>query len=190
VLFRSPIGSSSFSPEPSYPELPNLQASRSPSLSPVSSLTPIPAPEPIPTSPRPASSNSYSNDTSAQSFAPIPDEWSSIADLLQASPEPQPISEQELPEITSTDGYNDLNLYPDPSPSNLIQREPTSPEASTDATTASETSSEGTDDESKNAGEASAEKLERLAQAIYQLVRQRLAIERERSGSGYSGRLL
>ncbi|MEM9485448.1 MAG: hypothetical protein AAGA83_17375, partial [Cyanobacteria bacterium P01_F01_bin.116] len=44
-------------------------------------------------------------------------------------------------------------------------------------------------EEDSAGGDASADQLEQLAQAVYQSVKQRLIIERERSGYSYSGRL-
>jgi hypothetical protein len=129
---------------------------------------------------------------------PITD-WSSIAELLQASPEPQSEAQAEFwpPEpdspptqdMTTADGYTDLHLYPEAhsSPLNQIQRAVDPPAAP--PAPASESATNPAAATQPGQASASPEQLERLAQEMYRLVRQRLALDRERVGNIYSGRL-
>ena len=94
------------------------------------------------------------------------------------------------------------NLHPFSSPDNTIQPQylanttaPTiQPLVEDEAAARIEVQSERDGDEadggeSEGEGGASAEKVEELARVIYQLVRQRLSLERERFGGSSSGRL-
>ena len=210
-------------PAPTFPELPTSVQRRS-VWEPLVQLQPLPAFVP-PTDPqvmeRPAGQGAdrypealihRKADSTAPPVAspaaslpqPLPNQppitdWSSIAELLQASTEPQSGAQAEFwpPEpdspptqdVTTADGYTDLHLYPEAhsSPFNQIQRAVEPPAAPPAPASESATSPAA----ATQPGQASAspEQLERLAQEMYRLVRQRLALDRERVGNIYSGRL-
>jgi hypothetical protein len=137
-------------------------------------------------------SNSHWQDTRsdpiANSFVP-----SSFSSESPAHSQPPASDWQESP-------YSDLYPYEIPQltiqtkPAN-IQTEPQaeSPESINHSTSDHEAASQSGNPQSStqnpdNASQ-SADKLEQLAQAMYRLLRQRLAVERERSGNNYAGRL-
>jgi hypothetical protein len=147
-----------------------------------------------------------SNDAIANAAAPA--EWSTIAELFQATVESPPESTSESTNAyadlnsfstaatptnsisESTDTYADLNLFSTAAaPTNSIQRELTDDPLPTTSTATPTFPSEQTSLPTAPPI-ASPEQIERLAQAVYQLVRQRLALERERVGQIYSGRSL
>ncbi|MBD2123532.1 hypothetical protein [Trichocoleus sp. FACHB-262] len=123
-----------------------------------------------------------------------PTDWSNIAELFQTSAESR--SETQAPEITSSNGYTDLNLYPESQSvvEEIVQRQPIQADALSEISDSSTSNgSAQTDPDAASQvdkSSSSPEQLERLAQEIYRLVRQRLALERERGGHPYLGRLL
>lgn len=119
--------------------------------------------------------------------------WSDIAELFQSSPEAQSAPELQRAELSSVEpimnGYAELNLYPSTDAIAPIQRSP----QPTAETAAPDVQSFGDEDNHEYApfsqNSASPEQLEQLAHEVYRLVRHRLALERERRGQYYSGRL-
>ena len=92
-----------------------------------------------------------------------------------------------------TDGYSNLNLYPE---ANSPPIEPRIQRELAETTSESESAAIPNHPETNKAqgsqataAKASPEQLEQLAQEIYRLMRQRLALDRERRGNLYSGRL-
>jgi len=144
----------------------------------------------------------------------LPSNWDSIADLLaqseglpaSAAPVTSPAtttapSSASLPNLQAApaqpiapDAYADLQPYHSPSPvlqrSPAIQVEPDteSPESEAIAEISAPESESGTDTDSEAAKATSGAKLEELAQVIYRMMQQRMAIDRERSGSNYASR--
>ena len=127
---------------------------------------------------------------------PIATEWSSIAELFEAPFEASetsrsaPQSEDFSDRDSDLNGYADLNLSSTKTaPSDIIQAKlkPPNQISETSGAGAIEPSSES---HNSAPAPASPEQLERLAQEIYQLVRQRLALERERFGKSGLGRSL
>jgi hypothetical protein len=137
-------------------------------------------------------SNSHWQDTRSDpilnSFVP-----SSFSSESPAHSQPPSSDWQEPP-------YSDLHPYEIPQPTIQakpadIQTEPQaeSPESINHSTSDHEAASQSGNPQSStqnpdNASQ-SADKLEQLAQAMYRILRQRLALERERSGNSYAGRL-
>jgi hypothetical protein len=122
--------------------------------------------------------------------SPVPTEWANIAELLQPSVDHQSTQEPEI--AFADDNYPDLIPSVHPSSSEAIQTSP-APPVETAAPVEKETpgdrgASAQTPAQPNSSG--SPEHLERLAQEVYQLIRQRLALERERGGKPGSGRLL
>jgi len=122
--------------------------------------------------------------------SPVPTEWANIAELLQPSVDHQSTLEPEI--AFADDNYPDLIPSVHPSSSEAIQTSP-APPIETAAPVEKETpgdrgASAQTPAQPNSSG--SPEHLERLAQEVYQLIRQRLALERERGGKPGSGRLL
>lgn len=106
---------------------------------------------------------------------------------LQLYPD-APISAALSSAPASLQGYPDLNLYPQSAPSDRIQREPQDSAPAADPAQPLDHSPAGQPSSQQAAPQATPEQLERLAQEIYRLVRQRLALERERNGHFYRGR--
>ena len=128
------------------------------------------------TDPTPSPDTSFTTTTAPNSPTPPPN--------LQAAPA-QPIA---------PDAYADLQPYSSPSP--VIQRSPaiqTKPDLENSESeaiaeiSAPESESE-TETDSDAAKATSGAKLEELAQVIYRMMQQRMAIDRERSGSDYASR--
>jgi hypothetical protein len=128
------------------------------------------------------------SDQISNSFVP-----SSFSSESPAHSQPPASDWQESP-------YSDLHPYEIPQPT--IQAKPAdiqtelqaeSPESVNHSTSEHEAASQSGNPQSstQNTDNASqsADKLEHLAQAMYRLLRQRLALERERSGNSYAGRL-
>lgn len=124
--------------------------------------------------------NQWNDQAVTPDRTPPPTEWSSIAELFQSSRE---YSRDDPEEADGTRGYPDLNPYstPAPAPVEVIQRNPVpvSPPVSDPVTSPDP---ENSQPPPQSQPQASPEQLERLAQEIYRLVKQRLAIEGERSG--------
>jgi hypothetical protein len=177
-----------------------------------------PFPDP-PIARKPQKPDTQQSDRATSERASAPSEWSSIAELFESSvssrsesqptayaesrsavdPAPPRTNDSESPwlsepELRSTedstmDGYSDLNLYsPQSAPPNIIQTFPETSAATTQPNTTAP--SEHSADATASQPKATPEQFERLAQEVYRMVRQRLALERERSGPIYSGRLL
>jgi epidermal growth factor receptor substrate 15 len=121
-----------------------------------------------------------------------PDEWSSIAELFGQMTGESRVETEERSPIQAERGYPDLNLYPEASvPDATIQRDQTpNPPAVITPATAVASQNEHLPSSQQPQPKASPEQLEQLALEIYRLVRQRLALEQERAGKPYSGRLL
>ncbi|MBE9031486.1 hypothetical protein IQ266_17270 [filamentous cyanobacterium LEGE 11480] len=140
-----------------------------------------------------------------ESGTAAPSEWGSIGDLLQQSSVDEtqaipadPSVSQRLQRVAVeqplTDGYRQLDLTPAPVQrvADMVQRstdEMLPDDGGADAGMMTLPDEEAGQDSEVKQPEASPEQLERLAQEIYRLLRQRLVADRERSGSGYSGRL-
>ncbi|PZV14283.1 MAG: hypothetical protein DCF22_09175 [Leptolyngbya sp.] len=123
--------------------------------------------------------------------SPVPTEWANIADLLQPSVDHRSRLEPEI--AFADDSYPELLHSDNSAPNNMIQP---SPAPTVAAIAPAETQPHETETQGDRQPPAHSEKsgspehLERLAQEIYQLIRQRLALERERGGKSGSGRLL
>ncbi len=136
------------------------------------------------------------NDVVSLKTEAAPAEWSSIAELFQsteASQFTEPQSNTLQPDATLTNGYTDLNLRPDNTAlPDVIQRELEAPPAiavpATPTPDAEPITGQPSLPSQPQSPQASPEQLERLAQEIYKLVRQRLAVERERGGNFYPRR--
>lgn len=107
----------------------------------------------------------------------VPDTWSSLADLItQSTPSsspspPSPPIHPSTPSPPTLQPFRDAD-YPAPTPI-----EPANPPGETITAPTAENTDQNVD------------ALEDLAQEIYGLLKTRLAIERERRGGGYSGRM-
>mgnify|MGYP001794652983 CR=1 FL=1 len=164
------------------------------------------SPSPIPGQAAPPLS-SIQQKTAAPSAKPqtdsvtvqAPSQWSSIADLLTQTSTPTAAPEPYQPS-TESSAYPDLFsdspvLQPKRQDGLIAQPElppdlqPFAEEPNPSGTTENaEEILDSEDNSNPPKGEASPEQLEQLAQAVYQSVRQRLMIERERAGR-FSGRL-
>jgi hypothetical protein len=134
-------------------------------------------------------SQTTSTSSNREAVASVPDEWSSIAELLNRSSSPashssSPVSSQ----------FSDLQPFGTTETPIQAQFEPVMRQIS-----ASPAPTAHTDEKPNQVTEVKAntedvaapspEQLEKLAREIYGLVRQRLQIEQERSGNSYLGRL-
>ena len=122
--------------------------------------------------------------------SPVPTEWGNIAELFNPSADFHSPLEPE--NTFPDDNYPDLLSSPHSTSTEMLQ---TSPALPVEAAAPVETETHGDREASAQAPDQSAnsgspEHLERLAQEVYQLIRQRLALERERGGKSGSGRLL
>ncbi|MBM0744559.1 hypothetical protein JOY44_23615 [Phormidium sp. CLA17] len=132
--------------------------------------------------------------------APSVSEWASIEELFQSSTESNPapqlqtrvepndLFQSQSSQLDTAEGYADLNLYPITAGVDRIQREPDS-SITLPATPLPATIETSEEPSASQQDIASPEQLERLAHEVYRLVRHRLALERERVGQFYSGRL-
>jgi|GEM_PF-4723905 len=120
------------------------------------------------------------------SFNSLPDSWSSMDELLAATPDRG---------LTSTNGYDPLPLPKQPKLSSTVQNSASNgviqafpdPNASPIQRVEAEAQT-GDDSDEAEPTEEDLRNLEVLAREIYGLVRQKLEIERERGGAYYSGR--
>ncbi len=123
------------------------------------------------------------------------DSWSSLAELYESTL----TSKDDAPTANKTETPEEANGYSDlldsvntvaiaPSP-NDVQQTPTTEAPTATPATIPTTATTDTPTSAQAKPKASPEQLERLAQEIYRLVRQRLALDRERNGHYYSGRL-
>jgi hypothetical protein len=121
--------------------------------------------------------------------SPVTTEWNSIAELFQPS---ENLDSTGEPEVAFDDDYPQLLDSNNSAPNEIIQTSPVEiPEPSTPVEPEPHATEQHGDRKTSNpSASSSPEHLERLAQEIYQLIRQRLALERERSGKSGSGRLL
>ncbi|MEX0271132.1 hypothetical protein AB3R30_18505 [Leptolyngbyaceae cyanobacterium UHCC 1019] len=122
--------------------------------------------------------------------SPVTSEWGTIADLFNTSETNHSTLEPETAFVE--DSYPDLMHSDRATPNEMIQTSPT-PAVEAAAPVPTETNSDresSTQTPAQSASSGSPEHLERLAQEVYQLIRQRLALERERVGKSGSGRLL
>ncbi|MFE4106152.1 hypothetical protein [Almyronema epifaneia] len=129
--------------------------------------------------------------------ATVAGDWSSIAELLQMSrpaPQPQPAAAIASSANLQASAYADLRPFENERSQSSVQATPaamltTSPpqtiQAFQEPSSNSQTTAapEGTPSDS-----TSAANIEKLAQAVYHRLRQRIALERERRGGHYSGR--
>ncbi len=118
--------------------------------------------------------------------SPVRAEWASIAELLQ--PPADDYSKLEPENTFPDDNYSDLLSSTHSTSSEMIQTSPAPPVEAAAPVETETNSDRQTPAQPNHSG--SPEHLERLAQEVYQLIRQRLALERERSGKSGSGRLL
>ena len=143
------------------------------------------------------------NDTVSLKAEAVPTEWSSIAELFQsteaatANTLQSDTIQRSAPQSTAhsdlANGYTDLNLRSDNTAlPDVIQRELETPPGiavpAAPMPDAEPTSGQPSPPSQPQPPQASPEQLERLAQEIYKLVRQRLAVERERGGNLYPRR--
>lgn len=134
-------------------------------------------------------SETASTSSNREVVASVPDEWSSIAELLDrssssASPYSSPVSSPfpELQPFGATETAIQSQFQP------VMRQISANPAATTQS---DEERSQVTEvkADTEDVAAPSPEQLEKLAREIYGLVRQRLQIEQERSGSSYLGRL-
>ncbi|NEQ30523.1 MAG: hypothetical protein F6K04_05910 [Leptolyngbya sp. SIO4C5] len=125
----------------------------------------------------------------------VPGDWSSISELLQMSRQTSAAEPTRAEPANSQQTYEDLRPFerdrvPPSVPTisqNSAAEDSVQPlQAFTEAPTAPSSPSAAA--ESSSATVASAANIEKLAQAVYYRLRQRIALERERRGGNYSGR--
>ncbi|WP_346294322.1 hypothetical protein, partial [Sphaerothrix gracilis] len=125
----------------------------------------------------------------------VPGDWSSISELLQMSRQTSAAEPTRAEPANSQQTYEDLRPFerdrvPPPIPTisqNSAAEDSVQPlQAFTEAPTSPSSPSAAA--ESPSATVASAANIEKLAQAVYYRLRQRIALERERRGGNYSGR--
>ncbi|MDX2228492.1 MAG: hypothetical protein NW220_02560 [Leptolyngbyaceae cyanobacterium bins.349] len=130
--------------------------------------------------------NRDSSDRSTFNSAPTEsttfNDWRSVAAMFDQMTEASHAEPEDAAVLPPEWGYPDLNIQPEPAPpATTIQR--FTPDAAP-VTVESDTS------EQETQPQAAPGQFEQLAQEIYRLLRQRLAVERERTGKPYSGRLM
>ncbi|HIK14513.1 MAG TPA: hypothetical protein IGS53_04365 [Leptolyngbyaceae cyanobacterium M33_DOE_097] len=150
-------------------------------------IDPAPSAERVPPAPpaaRPTTQPNHPTETPAA--------WSDIADLLtQTTPTVQRrITPDTLPTEQESAAAAPVSPVPPPPPPISIAPAPTATPAETTVAAPAEAPSEMVEVSGKpTAQPEESDKLERLAREIYHLLRQRLEIERERSGNYYRDRL-
>jgi hypothetical protein len=134
-------------------------------------------------------SQTASTSSNRETVASVPDEWSSIAELLNRSSSPASHSSS-----SASAPFPDLQPFGATETVIQAQFEPVMRQMSANPSPTTHTEEERSqvtevkaDTEEDEA--PSPEQLEKLAREIYGLVRQRLQIEQERSGNSYVGRL-